>query len=96
MEYITCYLDDRTLERARCHALDKNLINKCDKSKKSLEKEDCLYHRNLQTQVYSVSGYNNKDIRKINNQIIHYGDKPSQQMIDFAQFKNRLIDDHKL
>lgn len=84
------FIDDETIETAREHKLDKKLIKKCERHMNSLEKRDVLYHRNLQTQVYSVSGYNNPTARTVNNSVIHYGDKPNETLENFKAFKQRL------
>jgi hypothetical protein len=84
------YLDDKTIEIAKEYDLDKKLIRKCIKTKNSFDKEDVIYHRNLQTQVYAASNYTNKDARKVNNQIIHYGDKPNELLKDLPKLQKEL------
>lgn len=86
------YLDNKTIKIAKEYKLDKKLISRCQKSKESFNKEDAIYHRNLQTQVYSVSNYTNKDVRKDNNQIIHYGDKPNEPLKDLPKLQKELHD----
>lgn len=90
------YLDNKTIDIAKDYELDRKLIKKCEKTKHSLDKEDVIYHRNLQTQVYAVSTHNNKDIRKVNNQILHYGDKPNQTLDGLPQLKEELIKKYNL
>jgi len=86
------YIDDKTLELAKVYDLDKKLVKRCKRSRDSLEKEDVIYHRNLQTQVYAVSKYSNKEVRKANNVIIHYGDKPDETLKDFPKIQQELKD----
>lgn len=90
------YLDDETLKMAKECKLDKKLIRRCSKTKNSLEKEDVIYHRNLQTQIYSVTSQCNKNIRKLNNEIIHYGDKPTETLDNFGELKDKLKEKYKI
>lgn len=85
------YIDNKTIKIAKDYKLDKKLIKKCGMTKDSLDKEDVLYHRNLQTQVYATSNYTNRNVRKINNQIIHYGDKPNELLKDLPKLQKELM-----
>lgn len=86
----TFYIDDKTLELAKEYELDKKLVKRCKRTCDSLEKEDVIYHRNLQTQVYAVTKYSDKKVRKVNNEIIHYGDKPDETLEDFPKMQQEL------
>ena len=87
---MTNYLDNETIRIAKEYKLDKKLISRCMETIDSFEKDDSIYHRNLQTQVYAVSNYTNKDTRKINNTIIHYGDRPEELLKDFPKLQEEL------
>ena len=90
------YLDDKTIKVAKEYKLDKKLISKCQKSKHSFDKGDTIYHRNLQTQVYTVSNYTNRDVRKDNNKVIHYGDKADEPLKDLAKLQKELYDKYEI
>ena len=90
------YVDDETIELAKKHNLEKERIKHAEETKNSLEVKDCKEHRNLQNQVRRKTGYNNRKARNINNEIIHYGDKPHQTLKKFPEFQKKLIKENGL